>query len=259
MKVYATPPPKKHSLTFRPGYCSEYGCISLLHSLPHMSHPNFSPSRSVSTSSRKGYGQQAGALSMLAPLALAGATLGLAANPAQAITLFTGPYAPANWTQSIEGNGSINTSDAPVSIMLNGSDDQSYNAQNVDFTIAAPGPGTVSFDWAYSTSDYSPLSDPFGYLLNGNFIQLSGSGATSQSNTASFSVLTGDVFGFRQKTFDSTSGRASTTISNFNGPTSAPPSSVPGPLPLLGAGAAWGWSRRLRQRIATPVTTAPRA
>ena len=29
------------------------------------------------------------------------------------------------------------------------------------------------------------------------------------------------------------------------------PSPVPGPLPLLGAGAALGWSRRLRQRLAS--------
>lgn len=30
---------------------------------------------------------------------------------------------------------------------------------------------------------------------------------------------------------------------------------VPGPLPLFGAGAAFGWSRRLRKRIATPLST----
>ena len=34
---------------------------------------------------------------------------------------------------------------------------------------------------------------------------------------------------------------------------------VPGPLPLLGAGAAFGWSRRLRKRIAAPVSTPPQA
>jgi hypothetical protein len=33
--------------------------------------------------------------------------------------------------------------------------------------------------------------------------------------------------------------------------------SVPGPLPLLGAAAAFGWSRRLRRRIATPLITPP--
>jgi MYXO-CTERM domain-containing protein len=37
------------------------------------------------------------------------------------------------------------------------------------------------------------------------------------------------------------------------------PSSVPGPLPLLGAGAAFGWSRRLRKRIAAPLITPPQA
>ena len=32
---------------------------------------------------------------------------------------------------------------------------------------------------------------------------------------------------------------------------------APGPLPLLGAGAAFGWSRRLRKRIATPLIAQP--
>lgn len=34
---------------------------------------------------------------------------------------------------------------------------------------------------------------------------------------------------------------------------------VPGPLPLLGAGSAFGWSRRLRKRIAAPLITPPQA
>ena len=37
------------------------------------------------------------------------------------------------------------------------------------------------------------------------------------------------------------------------------PSAVPGPLPLFGAAAAFGWSRRLRKRIATPLITPPQA
>jgi hypothetical protein len=37
------------------------------------------------------------------------------------------------------------------------------------------------------------------------------------------------------------------------------PSSVPGPLPLLGASAAFGWSRRLRRRIASPGLTPSKA
>jgi hypothetical protein len=189
----------------------------------------------------------------IAPIALAGATLGLAANPAQALTQFAGYYAPANWTQSIQGDGSINTGGAPASISLTGSNDFSGNNQNTDFTIAAPLAGTVSFDWGWSTQDSNPRFDPFGYLLNGAFTQLTNNnGGLIQVGSVSFSVLAGDVFGFRQNTFDSQGDRATTTIGNFNGPVPAPgTASVPGPLPLLGAGAAFGWSRQLRRRIGT--------
>jgi hypothetical protein len=110
----------------------------------------------------------------------------------------------------------------------------------------------VSFDWDYSTDD-DPEYDPYGYLLNGVFTQLTiNNFDINQSGSVSFSVLAGDVFGFRQNSNDSSFGRASTTISNFNGPLAASgPASVPGPLPLLGAGAAFGWSRQLRKRIGT--------
>jgi hypothetical protein len=49
---------------------------------------------------------------------------------------------------------------------------------------------------------------------------------------------------------------ANDTINLIAGPPSA---AVPGPLPLLGAGAAFGWSRRLRKRIAAPSITPPQA
>ena len=40
---------------------------------------------------------------------------------------------------------------------------------------------------------------------------------------------------------------------------SAPTSKVPGPVPLMGAAAALGLSRRLRKRIAAPLSTPPQA
>jgi hypothetical protein len=43
----------------------------------------------------------------LAPIALAGVTLSFAANPAQALTLFSGNYAPANWTQVVAGDAAF--------------------------------------------------------------------------------------------------------------------------------------------------------
>jgi hypothetical protein len=39
----------------------------------------------------------------------------------------------------------------------------------------------------------------------------------------------------------------------------APTSNVPGPVPILGAAAAFGWCPRLRKRIATPLITPPQA
>lgn len=51
----------------------------------------------------------------------------------------------------------------------------------------------------------------------------------------------------------------SESINLFIGPPPTPPTVVPGPLPLFGAGAAFGWSRRLRRRISAPVTTSPQA
>ncbi len=198
----------------------------------------------------------------ITPIALAGATLGLAANPAQALTQFAGYYAPANWTQSIQGNGFISTDGAPRTIFLSGAGDGSNTNQNTDFTIAAPTAGTVSFDWSFGSDDDLPADDPFGYLLNGAFTQLTINDSNLfQSGSVSFSVIAGDVFGFRQNSKDSNFDGGSTVISNFdNRPSPAPgPASVPGPLPLLGAGAAFGWSRQLRRRIGTSGGVRPAA
>jgi hypothetical protein len=195
----------------------------------------------------------AGFAGRLAPIALAGVTLSFAANPAQALTLFTGVYAPPNWTQSVQPDGSINAFTAPTSISLTSADDGGTEPgvnKNTDFTIVAPFAGTASFSWAYATADESPSLDPFGYLLNGNFMQLSlNDGPNSQSGSTSFSVIVGDIFGFRQNSFDSLAGRATTTITNFNGPVPSGSASVPGPLPLLGLSVAFGYSSRLRKRI----------
>jgi len=49
----------------------------------------------------------------------------------------------------------------------------------------------------------------------------------------------------------------SESINLFVGPSPTPPSAVPGPLPLFGAGAAFGWSRRMRRRIVASVSTPP--
>ena len=135
---------------------------------------------------------------------------------------FTGSYAPANWTSAIQGDGSINTSGAPTSISLSSADNgvEPGINQNTNYTITAPAAGTVSFNWSYATADgLGPEYDPFGYLKNGSFTQLTNNlGASSQSGTATFSVASGDTFGFRQNSLDSLGGCATTTITSFTGP-----------------------------------------
>jgi len=51
----------------------------------------------------------------------------------------------------------------------------------------------------------------------------------------------------------------SDSIQVILGAPTPPGATVPGPLPLLGAGAAFGWSRRLRKRITAPLITPPQA
>ena len=174
------------------------------------------------------------------------ASIGLAANPAKALTTFSGQYAPSNWTQSIQGDGSINIGGAPASIVLTGANDGSGN-QNTDFTITALSAGTVSFDWNYiNNTAYTAVWDPFGYLLNGAFNNLTDGNLNSQSGSTSFSVNSGDVFGFRQNSADSSDGSASTTVSNFD---VSAAQAVPGPLPILGIPTVLVYCRKLKKRI----------
>jgi len=165
------------------------------------------------------------------------------ASPVRALQLqqdFAGPYAPANWTFSANGgDGSVDTTGAPNSITLNGSDSQADNFINTDYTTTAAGSGPVSFDYDYFSTD-SSFYDGFGYLLNGAFTQIVDNGS-QDSGFSQFNVVAGDTFGFRVYTVDDAFARGTATISNFSAP-------VPGPVPLLGAGAAFGCSRRLRRR-----------
>jgi len=148
----------------------------------------------------------------------------------------------------------VDTSAAPASITITGSDNGSsagfLGNVNTDYTIAAAASGPVSFDWSYSSTDYG-LFDGFGYLLNGSFTELANN-SSQGTGFSQFNVLAGDTFGFRVFATDNLIGPGIATISNFSAP-------VPGPLPLLGVGAAFGYSRRLRRRTTLangPVSSA---
>jgi hypothetical protein len=186
----------------------------------------------------------------LSSIVLGVASAATLASPGHALLQqdFAGVYAPANWTFADNGgDGSVNIAGAPASITLTGNDNGVF-AIFTDYTINATASGPVSFDWAYNTDDSG--YDRFGYLLNGSFNFLST--INGETGTTSFAVVAGDVFGFSIDGNDGIFGPGNATISNFSAP-------VPGPLPLLGVGAAFGYSRRLRRRISLstgPVSSA---
>jgi hypothetical protein len=186
----------------------------------------------------------------LSAVALLSAALMLVVSPqAQAsIVGFQGPYDPANWTLTTNGgNGSVDTSGAPTSITLIGSDTGSGIQIFTDYTTLAVGDGLVSFSWDYITFDGAPNWDPFGYLLGGTFTQLTDdSGPLSQSGSASFSVLAGQTFGFWVVTVDDVQGRAQSTISSFEVAAVPEPGTWAAAALLAGGAAFMRWRKRTK-------------
>ena len=163
---------------------------------------------------------------MKTSLNLVAVLLAVLASPANAA--FIGAYDFANWTKAVDG-GSIITNSLTNSVTLISSDN-GRGPKNQDFTVKAAAAGLVIFDWHYLTTDTSnnkkPMFDPFGWLLNDVFTQLTvDTGAINQSGKASFRVKAGDIFGFEAQSQNSRKGAATTVITNFSGP-------VPAAVPL---------------------------
>jgi len=168
---------------------------------------------------------------------------------AELIVGFQGPYAPVNWTLTTNGgSGSVNTSGAPTSITLEGSDDGAGNS--TDFTTLAVGDGLVSFSWDYRTFDDFAFNDPFGYLRNGTFTKLTDDFLRAQSGSASFSVLAGQTFGFRAATLNGGGGAGLATITSFEAPGGSAAVPEPGTwaaAALLAGGAGFmRWRKRAK-------------
>ncbi len=131
---------------------------------------------------------------------------------------FTGYYDVSNWTTFLEGDGSMDLSGAPLTVMLTGSDSGTLSSLLVSFTIAAATSGFFDFDWDYVTQDNAPGFDK-AFYLNDVLVQLTNnSGAKNQSGSISVPVTSGDIIGWQVDTFDDRFGAAQLTISNFSAP-----------------------------------------
>lgn len=172
------------------------------------------------------------------------------AAPAQAVG-FSGSYDPTNFTLSnTNGNGTVNTSGAPTSIALTGSDGGGLSGAGLtNYTATAAGSGLFSFDWSYSTFDVDgPLYDPFSVLINGAATQLTNNnGASSQIGSFSTAVNNGDIIGWRINTTDNGAGAATVAISNFSAPIT--PTSVPEPFTVIGTLVGGTAALRMRKKL----------
>lgn len=170
-----------------------------------------------------------------------------AVDSAQAFD-FTGAYAPSNWTlTNTTANGYVNTSNAPSSISITGGNNGSGWSGKTTYTTTALISGLLNFDWSYGTNDWGPGFDPFGFILNGTFTQLTNNwGANLQSGAFSTTVAQGDIFGFGINTTDNIFGSATATISDLDAPPVPEPVSTLGLL--IGAGAMLKRKQQLKAK-----------
>ena len=143
---------------------------------------------------------------------------------------------------------------------------------NIALVCTGPSPGSpqpyfgITGPSSFNGSVFAvPASSATGLstFINGNFLAFGINSSyisnTSINSSATFNGTTLEGLGFTTTGLIGTwtLNGTSETINLFLGnPASA---AVPGPLPLLGAGAAFGWSRRLRKRITTALITPPQA
>jgi len=131
---------------------------------------------------------------------------------------FSGAYAPANWTltsASVDSDASVDTTNAPNSIIFNGNDsnvDDCCELQD-DYTVTVPTTGYISFTYDFVNNDEDELEE-FYYLVNGTETLIT---STSANGTiTNIAVSNGDNFGFRIYTDDDCCGAGIATISNFS-------------------------------------------
>ena len=141
---------------------------------------------------------------------------------------FTGEFAPENWSFSSNDNGDYDITE--TTIVLEGGDFAPPTAGDSEglagdgggsvtqVYITSPVNGAITFDWDYSTDDFSPSSD-YAYYINGAEYDLSDDGgANSQSGSITLETTIGMTIGFAINSTSSCCGAATLEIQNFTYP-----------------------------------------
>jgi len=150
-------------------------------------------------------------------------------------------------------------SDMANAIICTGPEGSVYNKYNIS------GPST--FNAQVFEEPANSISGIFTFLQGDlSFFGIANTYASGNAinSTATFNAKTLTGIGFTttgllgtwtlQPLDGSDTYNANDTIQVVIGAPPSPSTAVPGPLPLFGAAAAFGWSRRLRKRIAAPLT-----
>jgi len=207
----------------------------------------------------------------LSPLLAAPAALLLTQGEAKAILTYNIFESTGNVI--VQASGSLDLTGATLNGRFRcGADGALFSSLATICTGTDPGPGQIGFGITgpgsfVGSATLFPASRVTGLytFLSGNANQFNIGSAyvfnTPIVGSATFNGTTLLGLGFTTTgligtwTLDGTSE----SIQVFIGSPSPSGAAVPGPLPLLGAGAAFGWSRRLRKRIAAPLITPPQA
>lgn len=137
---------------------------------------------------------------------------------------FSGPFSFENWTLINSNTDGSVLSNSPLSVTLVGGDLGPVGGGELQWRIAVPSAGIVSFDWHYSTHD-NPAGpwDSAGWRTNQQSTFLAGNNSPIKDGSVSFSVGAGTALTFWVRTEDNLGGRAELQVSNFVFSAQGPP------------------------------------
>jgi hypothetical protein len=211
-------------------------------------------------------------------VALIASPILLSAAPSHAVSLtrtftgFTDAFAQgnSNWTVVTGGGSAANFTPTSLGLVRPGaagaSPSVSYLLDPTIFEttyvpVTANGRavkflgGQVSYTWSWLSTSPSAAAGGYNFQATENYVSVNpefnpASGTTATGTYTGNALPAYGSFGFiHTRSAPNTTGNATGTISNFQ--FIAQYETVPGPLPLAGAAAAFAWSRRLRRRLKT--------